>query len=233
MKFGFWFGPILISIALALELIGWINSDIGNQLRILGLILLAVGFLLWLTKIIVDNFEFYIGTEFNMIDRGDINKVIKIAKKELKQSPSRNEIKSILDIRNDIIVTQKRVYKFFGFKKKRVTGFYSIFPLKAEVPSLLDKEQISVRQFTNDHIASRNQRTISLYLGGVATKGFGFSIINCLKGVILTEKRNGLEAVYTRPVTEVGLKLAKKAGFVPVDDTANENELDRIYKLML
>jgi hypothetical protein len=72
-----------------------------------------------------------------------------------------------------------------------------------------------------------------VYIGGIASKGVGYPIVRCLKGVIMEKKKHDVKTIYTKPTTKVGLRLARKAGFEPVSDEVGNDELNRIYKISI
>lgn len=225
-------GPIIWGLGLVLGRVGWL-PDWSNFVQKTGIICFGIGCLLGVINFINDKYQITRSIDFRVIDRDEINRVIKIAKKTLKQSPSRNEIKQVLNLRNDIVIVQVHKYQIFGWNYERVTGFLSIFPLNDNVISLLDNENISVRQFSGQHIASKGSAYSSIYVGGIASLYSGIAITGYLRGLLDNERQNGLKSIYTNPTTKIGLRLAKSAGFRPVDDMVEEGTMNRIYKLNL
>lgn len=98
---------------------------------------------------------------------------------------------------------------------------------------MLEREDISVNQFTGEHIVSRGNNYNSIYLGGIASLSSGVPIVSYLRGLISYERKRGLLTIYTNPTTDIGLRLAKTAGFEPVDYKVEDGTKNRIYKLEL
>lgn len=225
-------GPIIWGLGFTLGKIGWL-IEWTKTIQIIGVTCFAIGVLFLIVKYINDKYQVTRSIDFRTLNRSEINRVIKISNKELNQCPSRNEIKQVLKIRNDIVTVQIHNYDILNWKHSKVTGFLTIFPLHDETARLLEREEITVNQFTGEHIASKGTDYNSIYLGGIASLSSGIPIISYLRGLINKERKDGLQSIYTNPTTDVGLRLAQSAGFQPVDFKVEVGTKNRIYQLDL
>lgn len=226
-------GPVVLVVATATQTIGW--TDI-NQTEIIlksGIYMLVGGISIRVLDKFVKEYEFKRSINFRQISRSDIDDVIEISDDVLNDAMSRNELKSFLDVRNNLITVQKHEYSIFGWKYESTTGFYSLIPLKKKAAKELEEENISGRQFRSIHVENKRNDSEYVYIGGIASTGVGYPIVRCLKGVIMEKRKHDVKAAYTKPTTKIGLRLAKNAVFEPVSEEVDNDELNRIYKLSM
>lgn len=113
----------------------------------------------------------------------------------------------------------------------RLVGAFTIIPVNESARQLLEKDELSAVTFSPTHIAAPSEKAAALYISGVVGSSFrskGF-VLSFLKDRLKTEQERGNSLVYTRPMTDDGLRLTKAHGFSPVNP-AVINRVDRIYK---
>jgi hypothetical protein len=111
--------------------------------------------------------------------------------------------------------------------KRRMVGFFSVFPVTKEAKELLSLNQLKGTELIPQQIVSRGHRAAALYIGGVGAKGFRARerTLGALMGhvAILGQKT---PLVFTRPVTKDGLRIARQQGFEPVMKGADPSVAD-------
>lgn len=114
----------------------------------------------------------------------------------------------------------------FGARQELV-GFFSVIPITEEAQALLESNELMCAAFTADHICDRTERPAAYYigaLGGVGRRGRHATLLQ-LMGYVTALLRRHSKLVFTRPMTEVGFRLAKDYRFSPVrkdvDDPKN------------
>jgi len=116
----------------------------------------------------------------------------------------------------------------------RLVGAFTIIPVNESARQLLEGDELSAVTFSPTHIAEPSEKAAALYISGVVGSSFrskGF-VLSFLRDRLKTEQERGNSLVYTRPMTDDGLRLAKAHGFSPVDP-AVINRVDKIYKKQL
>lgn len=162
-----------------------------------------------------------------------IDLVLKLSKDLLPRTPSKKSFKKVYQANGQMIRVQFRIIDFLGWRFVKPTGFCSVMPMNETAKELLEKEELQGISFTPEHIVKPRTESSCIYIGAIAAKGFRakHDLILYLKGIIETEFDHGVDCIFTRPTTKKGLKLAKRFGFQPVSPDADDDELERIYKL--
>jgi len=113
----------------------------------------------------------------------------------------------------------------------RLVGAFTIIPVNESAQELLERDELSAVTFSPTHIAEPSQKAAALYISGVVGSSFRSKgvVLSFLKERLKTEQERGNSLVYTRPMTNDGLRLAKAHGFSPVNPVVI-NTPDRIYK---
>ena len=110
----------------------------------------------------------------------------------------------------------------------KLVGSFSMIPLTKSAALQVYHEELSGPTFTAEHIAKASKPP-AIYIGGVVAEGL-FAKAEALAR--LSEKIDRLLekkiTIFTRPVTDDGLRLVKKYEFVPTGGTPG---LRRIYQL--
>jgi len=125
-----------------------------------------------------------------------------------------------------------KVSKSRGTKTERLVGFFDVIPVTKKAASLLEEEKVNGTTFRPEHIVKPNGSPAAIYVAAVAARGPRAQVwvLSKLEAYVEKSRNKGLH-VYTRPVTERGLQLAKQYDFNPVSPGTDDDELLRIYKL--
>ncbi len=99
-----------------------------------------------------------------------------------------------------------------------VVGVFSVFPVTQEAAQLLSENKLRGTDLTAKYIAAPGRQPAAIYIGAVAARGprARQQTLMMLMGYVtaLTAKKTPI--VYTCPVTDDGLRVAKQYGFEPV-----------------
>ncbi|HWS55665.1 MAG TPA: hypothetical protein VN228_16115 [Pyrinomonadaceae bacterium] len=133
------------------------------------------------------------------------------------------------------IITDKSAQ---GPREKQLVGYYAVLPLNKEASDLLGTEQIEGISLAPEHLIPYRRGRIrktpaSIYVGGIVSKKgprVRHFVLGSLIGHLNQEKLNGVKTVFSRPVTDDGLRLVKKYGFRPVSRFVNGYQMNHIYK---
>ena len=114
----------------------------------------------------------------------------------------------------------------FGTRQE-LAGFFSVFPMTDEARALLESNELLGAAFTAAHICEPSQIPAAYYIGavgGVGRRGRHATLLQ-LMGYVTALQRRHTKLVFTRPMTEDGLRLARDYRFSPVrrdvDDPKN------------
>lgn len=159
--------------------------------------------------------------------------LLNLSKKLLPETPSKKEVKKIYKTNNSVIQVQVSTKKFLGYTFSRICGFFTLLPITDEARGLLEEEKLSGLRMTPDHVLKERSEPEYVYLGSIASKGFRarHDLIQYVRGVVNQCFQQGVRAIYTRPTTQSGLRLAKRFDFEPVCDDVEDSALNRIYVL--
>ena len=99
----------------------------------------------------------------------------------------------------------------------RLVGSFSIIPLIKRAAQQVAAEEVVGPTLTAEHIA-RAKSPSAVYIGGVAAEGmFAKAEILARLSEKIEKLRDKKVTVYTRPVTQTGLRLVKKFDFKPAN----------------
>jgi len=106
----------------------------------------------------------------------------------------------------------------FGGRTKKLCGYYSIAPITAETRVLLERSALRGSDFGPENITEKGHRPAGLYIGGIAARGHGAkgATLQALLSRLQIEAERKSPHVFTRPVTQDGLRLARRNDFKPV-----------------
>jgi hypothetical protein len=125
-------------------------------------------------------------------------------------------------------VVRERAYPLL--RKRRVVGFYSLFPVSREARDLLSRNILKGTALEPAHILPKGRKPAALYIGAIGAKGRRGreATLQFLMGQLASEVERRCSLVFTRPMTPDGLRLARKYGFREVEaDTFDRS--DTIY----
>lgn len=110
-------------------------------------------------------------------------------------------------------------------------GFFSIIRLTEAAVGLFNRNNLDGFRMDRTHIAGPRKKAAALYIGGLGASGFRARgwLVQHVRARIDEFFEDGGSVVFTRPVTEDGMRTAKGLGFVPV--VAGRDQLGNIYKL--
>lgn len=172
------------------------------------------------------------GIRFRHFNRSELVELLKYAKNHVGQVPTLRTAKKIFKITPNAFYVAERQRALFGYKISRCVGMFSLLPLTRAAVSLLEDGNLDALRFTSEHIATSNDSTAALYVGTVIGDGKPVQgqVVAYLMSLIDQRARDGIAIVYTRPITNDGLKLARRYEFEPVEEGVPQNELGHVYK---
>jgi len=108
--------------------------------------------------------------------------------------------------------------------QQEIVGFFSVFPITENARLLLNQNELLGASFTADHICKPNETPAAYYIGamgGVGWRGREATLYQLLGYVAALLRRDG-KLVYTRPMTNDGLRWARNYRFVPVKKNVDD-----------
>lgn len=103
---------------------------------------------------------------------------------------------------------------------EKLVGSFALTPITEETCELLEKCQLTGIGFTSHHITAPHEKPAALYLTGIVAVGIARGFTEMLVSWKLQqEAEEGNRLIYTRPLTDDGIRLVKKYEFSPVDPT--------------
>jgi hypothetical protein len=149
--------------------------------------------------------------------------------------PSINDLKEIYNANNQVFRVREKVVQRGQRKKTTLVGFCTIVPMSLEAEALLAQEQLDGVRMNRAHILRPGRSPRIIYIGSIGGDGATAkaAVLNYVLGVIDDCASRGVNRVYTRPVTQDGLRVARKYGFRPVKNDVVADELRRLYFLDL
>ena len=111
-------------------------------------------------------------------------------------------------------------------------GFIIIYPVNKETKIMLERDEIYGAEFTADNLCKEEEEPEGHYIACIAGKDLyskAYSI-GVLKSIV--RERLGRKPIYTYPVSDQGLRLAKKYGFEKANQLHPEQDKKRIYKFV-
>ena len=141
-----------------------------------------------------------------------------------------DQMKRMFNRNQHIFWMVKRVERRGRYKDTPVVGCFSIIPLTHMGVQRVQAEEITGSQFAPEHIAKPRSARRAIYIGGIAAVGRRVQgvTLHFAQGHVARERASGVETVYTRPVTDDGLRLLRKYEFTAVSGR-DEYEKGRIY----
>ena len=131
-----------------------------------------------------------------------------------------------------VFILLEEVDRAQGRTQSTIHGYHCMIPLTSAAARLVADEQVDGTTILADHVSSTLRDAAAVYIGGVAGKGrrARAAILADLYARIddLQERRI---PIYTRPITDDGLRLVNDYPFVPVDPKVPAETLKRIYRL--
>lgn len=151
------------------------------------------------------------------------------------ERPTLNELKEVFNANNQAFRFLEKVVRRGFNTKRQFLGFCTIVPIAKEAEPLLAAEQLNGLRMNKSHVLAPRKTCRTIYIGSVGGVGnhARAAVLNYVLGLIDDCAERGVNRIYTRPVTQDGLRVAKKYGFRPVKDDVGPNELRRLYFLDL
>ncbi|HEY0022343.1 MAG TPA: hypothetical protein VGB24_05515 [Longimicrobium sp.] len=100
---------------------------------------------------------------------------------------------------------------------RELVGFFTVVPVTMKAKQELEKNELRGFRIEPKHIVGPREAPAALYVSAIGAKGWRAreNTLMALKG-FLAALASHVECIYTRPVTEEGLRLARQHGFKPV-----------------
>lgn len=120
-----------------------------------------------------------------------------------------------------------------GFESsEKIVGSFALTPITKATCELLETEQLTGVGFNATHIAAPDERPAALYLSGIVAletaKGYTELL---LSWKLQQEAEEGNRLIYTKPLTDDGMRLVKKYEFSPVSPGVDyDNGKGHIFK---
>lgn len=119
-----------------------------------------------------------------------------------------------------------------------MVGYYCIIPLNEKGTDLVEAEKLDGTSIAPEHMIPHRKGRIrktpsSIYIGGVVAKNrirIRQFVLGSLIAHLNQEFDNGVSIVFSRPVTDDGMRLIKKYDFKPVNKFVSQYEMNHIYK---
>lgn len=196
-----------------------------------GFLFLALALIVELVRRFVERDAVTKLYEPNRVKRGELSEVRELSRKFIPDVPDLEQLQLIFEASRKCIWFVESTRRSAGGKKIERVGFFSIIRLTEEAVRLFSKNALDGFRLNRTHIAGPRSKAPALYIGGLGAKGFR------AKGWLVQHVRTRLDEffedggkiVFTRPVTDDGMKAAIRLGFVPV--ISNRSALGDIYKL--
>lgn len=207
-----------------------LDSSVFAWFARIGGLMLAIALIIELIRRFSERGSLERMFEAKKVTRGEIRDAIAFSQRFLPEVPSEAQLRDIHEASRGCVWFVNSCKFGLGTKKSERVGFFSIIRLTDDAIRLYETNNLSGFQLSRTHIAGPRARARALYIGGLGAKGVrakGWIIQHLRSRIDVFFEDNG-EVVYTRPVTEDGLRLATKLGFAPVSDRSG---LGNIYKL--
>jgi hypothetical protein len=132
----------------------------------------------------------------------------------------------------NVFILLEEINRSQGITQSTIHGYHCMIPLTSAAATLVADEQVDGTTILADHVSSTLGAAAAVYIGGVAGKGrrARAAILADLYARIDDLKERRIP-IYTRPITDDGLRLVNDYPFVPVDPKVPADTLSRIYRL--
>lgn len=169
--------------------------------------------------------------EAKKVTRGEISDARDFSARFLPEVPVLSQLQDIYEASRGCVWFVNRCALGFGKKKTNRVGFFSLIRLTPAAIQLFSKNNLNSFQMDRTHIAGPRNVAPGLYIGGVGAIGFRAKgwVVQYLRARIDQFFESGGAVVFTRPVTEDGLRLAKNLGFIPT--ISEQVGIGNIYRL--
>ena len=169
--------------------------------------------------------------EAKKVTRGEVAEAREFSKKFLPDVPPIEQLQEMFEASRGCVWFVNKCNFGFGLKKTERVGFFSLLRLTAAALPLCEANNLNSFQMNRTHIAGPRKSAPGLYVGGLGADGFRARgwLVQYLRSRIDQFFEQGGRVVYTRPVTDEGLRLANSLGFVPA--VSAQQGLKNIYKL--
>ena len=171
---------------------------------------------------------------FRAVKRDELSDLLPFYDRVVRaERPSLNDLKEVFNANNQVFRFLEKKTKRDRHTKVEIEGFCTIVPMTREAETLLANEQLNGLKMNRTHVAGPGRAHKVVYIGSVGgdCAKAKAAVLNYVLGLIDDCAARGVTHVYTRPVTQDGLRIAKKYGFHPVKGDAAPDELRRLYVL--
>lgn len=214
---------------------GALSQDLGTQVFAwvarAGALSLVAALLLELAKRFFERDTLERMYEARKVTRGELVDAREFSMRFLPEVPPLEQLERIFEASRGCVWFVNESRHGFGLKRIERVGFFSLIRLTQAAVQLYEHNNLNSFQLDRTHIAGPRNAAPALYVGGLGARGFRARgwIVQYLRSRIDSFFEQGGKVVFTRPVTDDGLRLAEKLGFRPVDPA--RRSLGSIYKL--
>ncbi|WP_157476013.1 hypothetical protein [Lysobacter sp. Root690] len=210
---------------------GYVNSDVMRGLVVAGIFFMLIALSLSVVNFVMKRGTFEGSFRARHVKRRELSEVLDFSASFVPQVPPLDRLLAIHDASRCCIWFVERVSGLRGENTSRRVGFFSIISLTEGAVSLLVGNNINGLRLDRSHIAGPRRKVAGLYIGGMGARGFRARgwLVQHIQARISQFFDEGGPVVFTRPVTQDGLRLAEKLGFVPV--VQSEPGVGAVYRL--
>ena len=214
----------IVQVSDEIERFATIPERVYTWATIVGLILLALAGLVFLTRWVAIPHSDYVSVKAR---KKDLVAVREFAIRHVDADVfSPVTLQSMYARNPDMIYLVVRHSHWGMWRNRTIAGLFSVLPVNAKARSCLVANEPRGFRIEDHHVTPKGRRPAALYIAILGANGSlrasGFSLL------ALSTHLSGLvdrtPQVFTRPVTSDGLRLVKKYGFKPVAQGTREGE---------
>lgn len=176
----------------------------------------------WALCLLGSHLERNVVEKFECASRDEIQEVLPFYDRVIGggRRPSVNELKAMFAANKSIFRFYKRTSTRGARKTVEVKGFCTVIPMKRDAGILLEKGELNGLKMDGTHIAGPKERFDVYYIGSIGAEGSSAkaAVLNYVLALVDEFAQRGRGRVYTRPITEDGLRIVIKYGFVRTVD---------------
>lgn len=209
---------------------GYVDLGVMRAFAVAGAALLILAFIAKLVGPMLEDGALETSFEASHVKRKELEDVRSLSADFITQVPSLAHLQAIYDAGRCCVWFVEKKSGRWGERSKKI-GFFSLIRLTDQAIGLLSTNSIDAFRFDRSHIAGPKKKSKALYVGGLGAHGLRGKgwLVQHMRGRISQFFSEGGEVVFTRPVTEDGLRIAKKLKFVPA--VSGQDGLGNIYRL--
>ncbi|WP_148649616.1 hypothetical protein [Lysobacter antibioticus] len=215
---------------------GALKEDLGGPFvfrafAAAGGVFLFVALFLTVVAHVANKVSFEKAFDVRHVKRKELQEMRDFSQNFVSQVPSIERLQAIFDASRCCVWWVERSSSLLGERSSKRIGFFSIIKLNDDAVRLLSSNSIDGLRFDRSHICGPRKKAKGLYVGGMGARGVRAKgwLVQHVRARISQFFDDGGSVVFTRPVTDDGLRLAKKLGFLPV--VPSQDGMGNIYRL--